>query len=190
MKLVRSKTPKVTIYTSKAKCMLMENSPNHDFETVFYDGRYWVHLLYIFSKICIFVVKLSLIICLTRGNNSFSHTGYSRECILPLTLNLIHFYLPKNNQNKPWKEHTFFLPVLPCVFVQMNLNSLKILLMMKRELISVHFITKAIFLEMTKLITVMSVSLGVSLTCSFLLPPFFSTHIICVASLNTFLLWI
>ncbi|XP_022326348.2 serine/threonine-protein kinase PLK4-like isoform X4 [Crassostrea virginica] len=38
VKLVRSKTPKVTIYTSKAKCMLMENSPNHDFETVFYDG--------------------------------------------------------------------------------------------------------------------------------------------------------
>lgn len=38
VKLVRSKTPKVTIYTSKAKCMLMENSPNHDFEAVFYDG--------------------------------------------------------------------------------------------------------------------------------------------------------
>ena len=36
MKLVRSKTPKVTMYTGKAKCMLMENSS--DFEVVFYDG--------------------------------------------------------------------------------------------------------------------------------------------------------
>ncbi|XP_041359491.1 serine/threonine-protein kinase PLK4-like isoform X2 [Gigantopelta aegis] len=36
--LVRSKTPKVTIYTRRAKCMLMENSPDPDFEAVFYDG--------------------------------------------------------------------------------------------------------------------------------------------------------
>ncbi|KAL5012114.1 hypothetical protein ScPMuIL_010665 [Solemya velum] len=38
VKLVSSKTPKVTIYTQKAKCMLMENSPEADFEAVFYDG--------------------------------------------------------------------------------------------------------------------------------------------------------
>ncbi|XP_068136107.1 serine/threonine-protein kinase PLK4 isoform X2 [Hyperolius riggenbachi] len=36
--LVRSKTPKVTYYTRYAKCMLMENSPNADFEVCFYDG--------------------------------------------------------------------------------------------------------------------------------------------------------
>ncbi|KAK7496406.1 hypothetical protein BaRGS_00012328 [Batillaria attramentaria] len=36
--LVRSKTPKVTLYTERAKCMLMENSPAADFEAVFYDG--------------------------------------------------------------------------------------------------------------------------------------------------------
>ncbi|KAK3606347.1 hypothetical protein CHS0354_041983 [Potamilus streckersoni] len=38
VKLVRSKTPKVTLYTQRAKCMLMENGPDADFEAVFYDG--------------------------------------------------------------------------------------------------------------------------------------------------------
>ncbi|KAL8584489.1 hypothetical protein ACOMHN_016810 [Nucella lapillus] len=36
--LVRSKTPKVTMYTERAKCMLMENLPSPDFEAIFYDG--------------------------------------------------------------------------------------------------------------------------------------------------------
>ncbi|XP_076446054.1 serine/threonine-protein kinase PLK4-like isoform X2 [Babylonia areolata] len=36
--LVRSKTPKVTMYTERAKCMLMENQPSPDFEAIFYDG--------------------------------------------------------------------------------------------------------------------------------------------------------
>ena len=36
--LVRKKTPKITLYTKLAKCMLMENSPNPDFEACFYDG--------------------------------------------------------------------------------------------------------------------------------------------------------
>ncbi|GCC33026.1 hypothetical protein chiPu_0011492, partial [Chiloscyllium punctatum] len=36
--LVRSKTPKVTLYTKYAKCMLMENSPQADVEVCFYDG--------------------------------------------------------------------------------------------------------------------------------------------------------
>lgn len=35
--LVRAKTPKVTYYTDKAKCLLMENLI--DFETCFYDGK-------------------------------------------------------------------------------------------------------------------------------------------------------
>ena len=38
MNLVRSKTPKMTLYTRTAKCMLMENGPNPDFEVIFYDG--------------------------------------------------------------------------------------------------------------------------------------------------------
>lgn len=38
VKLVRSKTPKVTLYTQRCKCMLMENGPDADFEAVFYDG--------------------------------------------------------------------------------------------------------------------------------------------------------
>lgn len=36
--LVRAKTPKVTLYTELAKCTLMENSPDPDFEAVFYSG--------------------------------------------------------------------------------------------------------------------------------------------------------
>ncbi|KAL4613229.1 serine/threonine-protein kinase PLK4 [Arapaima gigas] len=38
VQLVKSKTPKVTLYTKYAKCMLMENSPNADVEVSFYDG--------------------------------------------------------------------------------------------------------------------------------------------------------
>lgn len=36
--LVRAKTPKVTLYSEKAKSHLMENVPNPDFESCFYDG--------------------------------------------------------------------------------------------------------------------------------------------------------
>lgn len=38
VQLVRSKTPKVTLYTEQAKCMLMENGPSPDFEACFYNG--------------------------------------------------------------------------------------------------------------------------------------------------------
>ncbi|XP_066286299.1 serine/threonine-protein kinase PLK4-like [Branchiostoma lanceolatum] len=38
VQLVRSKTPKVTLYTRQAKCMLMENFPQPDFEACFYTG--------------------------------------------------------------------------------------------------------------------------------------------------------
>lgn len=37
--LVRSKTPKVTVYSDLAKCMMMENSPTPDFEASFYSGQ-------------------------------------------------------------------------------------------------------------------------------------------------------
>ncbi|XP_068701948.1 serine/threonine-protein kinase PLK4-like [Montipora foliosa] len=36
--LVRKKTPKVTMYSKHAKCMLMENFPHADFEVCFYNG--------------------------------------------------------------------------------------------------------------------------------------------------------
>ena len=42
VRLVRSKTPKVTMYTKHAKCMLMENSPSADFEVNFYNGTLYL----------------------------------------------------------------------------------------------------------------------------------------------------
>jgi len=36
--LVKSKTPKVTYYSGSAKCFLMENGPDADFELCFYEG--------------------------------------------------------------------------------------------------------------------------------------------------------
>ncbi|BET02128.1 Serine/threonine-protein kinase PLK4 [Nesidiocoris tenuis] len=36
--LVRSKTPKITLYTPTSKCILMENSPDPDFEACYYSG--------------------------------------------------------------------------------------------------------------------------------------------------------
>ena len=41
--LVRSKTPKVTLYTPDAKCMLMENGPTADYEACFYSGGLTLH---------------------------------------------------------------------------------------------------------------------------------------------------
>ncbi|XP_074516490.1 serine/threonine-protein kinase PLK4 isoform X2 [Sebastes fasciatus] len=38
VQLVKSKTPKVTLYNKNAKVMLMENSPHADLEVCFYDG--------------------------------------------------------------------------------------------------------------------------------------------------------
>uniref|UniRef100_A0A3P8U3K8 Serine/threonine-protein kinase PLK4 n=1 Tax=Amphiprion percula TaxID=161767 RepID=A0A3P8U3K8_AMPPE len=38
VQLVKSKTPKVTLYTKYAKVMLMENTPSADLEVCFYDG--------------------------------------------------------------------------------------------------------------------------------------------------------
>uniref|UniRef100_H3DJ05 Serine/threonine-protein kinase PLK4 n=1 Tax=Tetraodon nigroviridis TaxID=99883 RepID=H3DJ05_TETNG len=38
VQLVKSKTPKVTLYTRYAKVMLMENAPDADLEVCFYDG--------------------------------------------------------------------------------------------------------------------------------------------------------
>jgi hypothetical protein len=39
--MVRSKTPKVTLFTDQAKCMLMENGPNPDYQVCFYDGEWY-----------------------------------------------------------------------------------------------------------------------------------------------------
>uniref|UniRef100_A0A8D9EUT2 Serine/threonine-protein kinase SAK n=1 Tax=Cacopsylla melanoneura TaxID=428564 RepID=A0A8D9EUT2_9HEMI len=36
--LVRAKTPKITLYSARAKCILMENGPDPDFEAAFYKG--------------------------------------------------------------------------------------------------------------------------------------------------------
>lgn len=44
VQLVKSKTPKVTLYTKNAKVMLMENSPTADLEVCFYDGELNVHV--------------------------------------------------------------------------------------------------------------------------------------------------
>lgn len=38
--LVKAKTPKITLYSDQAKCILMENSPE-DFEVLFYSGKYY-----------------------------------------------------------------------------------------------------------------------------------------------------
>ncbi|KAG1696979.1 Protein furry -like [Nymphon striatum] len=38
VKLVKAKTPKITFYNDQSKCMLMENSPQSDFESSFYSG--------------------------------------------------------------------------------------------------------------------------------------------------------
>lgn len=37
--LVRSKTPKITLYSDQAKCMVMENGPHPDLEACFYNGK-------------------------------------------------------------------------------------------------------------------------------------------------------
>lgn len=40
VEMVQSKTPKITLYTERGKCILMENKPEPDFEVVFYKGKF------------------------------------------------------------------------------------------------------------------------------------------------------
>ncbi|KAL7749100.1 hypothetical protein RI367_005505 [Sorochytrium milnesiophthora] len=42
--LIRSKTPKIVFYSPQAKCILMENAPQADFEVQFYSGTRIVYL--------------------------------------------------------------------------------------------------------------------------------------------------
>lgn len=38
IQMVKAKTPKLTLYTNKAKCLLMENEPEPDFQIIYYEG--------------------------------------------------------------------------------------------------------------------------------------------------------
>lgn len=40
VEMVQTKTPKITLYTEKAKCVLMENKPDPDFEVIYYEGSH------------------------------------------------------------------------------------------------------------------------------------------------------
>lgn len=48
--LLRAKTPKVTFYSEKAKCLLMENDPDPDFEVCFYEGKQLYSEVYFLCK--------------------------------------------------------------------------------------------------------------------------------------------
>lgn len=50
--MVRSRTPKVITYSDEAKCMLMENGPNADYESSFYNGKSAVCSCSVFDKVC------------------------------------------------------------------------------------------------------------------------------------------
>ena len=60
--LVRSKTPKVTLYTDQAKCMYMENGPEPDYEVCFYNGKGVV--------IVLLLLLLLLVAILSRSKDS------------------------------------------------------------------------------------------------------------------------
>lgn len=57
VQLVKSKTPKVTLYTKYAKVMLMENSPSADLEVCFYDGESNIYIKYVMMQL---IRKLNL----------------------------------------------------------------------------------------------------------------------------------
>lgn len=38
VKLVQAKTPKLTLYSQRSKCLFMENGPQPDCEVIFYNG--------------------------------------------------------------------------------------------------------------------------------------------------------
>lgn len=48
--MVRSKTPKLTLYTDKARCVLMENKPTPDFEIIYYEGGLFMHFFFLASR--------------------------------------------------------------------------------------------------------------------------------------------
>lgn len=58
VEMVQTKTPKITLYTEKAKCVLMENKPDPDFEIIFYEGSYFEFFSFkLFREINIFIFQ-------------------------------------------------------------------------------------------------------------------------------------
>jgi hypothetical protein len=51
--MLRAKTPKVTFYSDKAKCLLMENDPDPDFEVCFYEGKQLYSKVYFLCKLTV-----------------------------------------------------------------------------------------------------------------------------------------
>lgn len=87
---VKTRTPKVTLYTDQAKCMLMENAPNPDFTAEFYDGRktfypslltFYVNLVFSHKYVyfCTLIVGSSLLpfLCPAPVSSFFGCGGYS-----------------------------------------------------------------------------------------------------------------
>lgn len=58
VQLVQAKTPKLTLYTQRSKCVFMENGPQPDCEVHFYNGvqvRTAINSLIFIYHICIFI---------------------------------------------------------------------------------------------------------------------------------------
>lgn len=69
--MVKSKTPKLTLYTAKAKCLLMENTPQPDFQVIYYDGRYvCVRLQDLISTVAVVEIFLFFQIKISRKSRN------------------------------------------------------------------------------------------------------------------------
>lgn len=96
IELVRAKTPKITYYSDKAKCMLMENLV--DFEACFYDGKYFrppiiwfvVNILFLGGKVTQSKSEGITIIDTSGSRLNFKDETGCRE--LPGSLNLLWNY--------------------------------------------------------------------------------------------------
>ena len=85
VQLVRSKTPKVTLYTEQAKCMLMENGPSPDFEACFYNGRHCCLLSQTAHSSCL---------CVVLQCSSRSHRAVLFQRSKHISCSLITFFQP------------------------------------------------------------------------------------------------
>ena len=60
VEMIQGKTPKLTVYTSQAKCMLMEDGK---FEVHFYEGEWWSKIIYTNSSCGIMCVCVLVCVC-------------------------------------------------------------------------------------------------------------------------------
>ncbi|KAA0202181.1 hypothetical protein HAZT_HAZT007182 [Hyalella azteca] len=104
--VVKTKTPKITYYSQQAKCILMENSPDADFEATFYESGMLIDRglsIFVWITIGTKVLLSGGTIAVTEADGTKHSTSRSSSPHLPTSV--LHFH----NHAKTIHEHCLYL---------------------------------------------------------------------------------